>query len=205
MSWVKLDDGLHANPKVQRTRDEDLGRLVKLWSWSAHYETDGRVTVADAKHVLGYARSIDARAFLRRCSTLGWLDAPLGLHDTWEIHDWPTYMKSRAERDNERASAAKRQRRRRARGEPASRRDEPVTPEPVTPAPTRPVGLGEGTPPSPSPYAAAPPEPGPGAQAPPPNGEVRQLRDFREALEGSNIGRILAERRRLLDAQGGEP
>lgn len=48
MSWVKLDDGFHSNPKVRRAGNVGAGVYARSLSWCGAYHTDGFISRADA-------------------------------------------------------------------------------------------------------------------------------------------------------------
>jgi hypothetical protein len=51
MSWVKLDDGFHSNPKVRKAGNAGAGVYARALSWCGAYYTDGFISRADAAFI----------------------------------------------------------------------------------------------------------------------------------------------------------
>jgi hypothetical protein len=104
MPWAKVDDKLHAHPKVARAGLEALGLHLLAMSYCAAYETEGHV---DAHFAEGKAAK-RTRALVARLVESG-LWEPNG--NGWTIHDWLLYNPTReeaAELSKRRALAGKR-------------------------------------------------------------------------------------------------
>jgi hypothetical protein len=89
MSWVKLDDQLHAHPKVARAWQScpaALGLHLMAMSHSGCYGTNGQV---DAAFVTGKIPG----AALRKKAVAALVDSGLWdvTRDGWKIHDWEIY------------------------------------------------------------------------------------------------------------------
>lgn len=48
MSWVRLDDGFHSNPKVRKAGNVGAGVYARALSWCGAYHTDGFISRKDA-------------------------------------------------------------------------------------------------------------------------------------------------------------
>lgn len=109
MSWFKVDDQLHAHPKILaipiRDRYAALGLWVVAGSYASAYLTDGHVPAA----------LVDDTGTRRQAETLVkaglWQVEP----DGYRFHDWKEYQPLAAEVEAERAQARARKRRQRRR------------------------------------------------------------------------------------------
>lgn len=103
MSWAKVDDRLHAHPKVRRAGLEAMGLWVLALSHVAAYLTDGRIELEDVKHLAGSK----GPALAARLVAAG-LWEPDG--EGWRVHDYlelnPSAAMVKAERERK-ASAGR--------------------------------------------------------------------------------------------------
>jgi hypothetical protein len=136
MVWFKVDDGLADHPKVLQAGNAAMGLWVRAGSWSSRHLTDGFIPDSVAL-LLGTRKQAAA---LVACGLWTNCDGGFQFHQWSEAGRQPT----RETVENERKSAAERQRRSRL-----SRRDSPVTHDeghavssaaPSRPVPTRPSG-----------------------------------------------------------------
>lgn len=86
MSWLRIDDGFAAHPKVTALSFRDRWTWMSLLCYAARYKTGGRLPENIREHVSGANDG-----FLTRCYGLGLLD-----HDDegYAIHDWQAYSPS---------------------------------------------------------------------------------------------------------------
>jgi hypothetical protein len=100
VSWFKVDDKLHAHPKVTAAGLRAMGLWVVSGSWSASYERDGHVTTE-------FVRLHAPPSVAQQLVEAGlWLPAEGG----WQFHDWPRFQPTREQLDEQRARDAERQR-----------------------------------------------------------------------------------------------
>jgi hypothetical protein len=103
MAWIKIDDNLVQHPKILEAGDEAIGLWVRLLSYSARYLTDGKISYAAARAILG-RRYSPVRALLKT----GLLEDN---GEFYTIHNYLKYNPSRAEtltkreRDKERKAS----------------------------------------------------------------------------------------------------
>lgn len=113
MPWFRVDDGFHSHPKALSTSLSARGLWVTAGSWSSAHLTDGVVRVQDLAALGGTpelaAELVTAGLWKRR-------------RNGWQFHEWEKKNPTRQEVEKERADAAERQRRSRAR----NRRGDPV-------------------------------------------------------------------------------
>lgn len=95
MSWAKIDDALHAHPKVARAwkaHPRAVGLHLLAVSYCSAYLTDGRV---DLEFVEGKMPVVRERAAVTQALVAAglWVEAD----DGWLIHDWHDFNPTRAE------------------------------------------------------------------------------------------------------------
>lgn len=117
MTWLKVDDGFAAHPKVERlrraTRGDDLAFAASITTWTmmaadcAGRSTDGEFTAERAARVVLLPSDLVRRALdlLTEVVLLELGDEP----ETWRFHDWADYQPTKADRDAERKANAARQ------------------------------------------------------------------------------------------------
>lgn len=129
MTWLKVDDKLHAHPKTTRAGLPAMGLWVVSGSWVASYELDGRVSSE-------FVRNQPRGARLAR----DLVDAGLWTPDAdgWVFHDWAKFQPTHADLEAERARNAERQRVYRLSRRDAQRDNGPTNNAPTRPDPTRP-------------------------------------------------------------------
>lgn len=89
MTWFKVDDSFHSNPKVLAASPAALGLWVVAGSWSAQNLTEGFIP----KHVLPRLMPRPDR-FAHELIKLGlWVDQANG----YQFHDWADYNPTRSE------------------------------------------------------------------------------------------------------------
>lgn len=83
MSWLRIDDGFAAHPKVTALTFRERWTWVSLLCYCARYKTEGRLPDNIKEHVQGATENM-----LKRCDDLGLLD-----HDDagYVVHDWTVY------------------------------------------------------------------------------------------------------------------
>ena len=98
MTWIRVDVTLTQHPKVGRlsralqcSRDEAVGVMVRVWSWSTAYAADGdlsRFESAELQDEIGYERAplFGEMPLLEALTAAGFLDADMTLHD-WHEHN----------------------------------------------------------------------------------------------------------------------
>jgi hypothetical protein len=101
--WFRLDDSFHSHPKVIMAGNEAVGLYVRCGTYAAQHSTDGFIPEQVALQY-GTRKLADTlvRAKLWRRTRGG-----------WRMPDYLDYNPSKQAVDNERKSAAERQRRRR--------------------------------------------------------------------------------------------
>jgi hypothetical protein len=98
MTWFKVDDALHAHPKVMALSFGARGLWVTAGSWCAQF-TDGAVP----KHVLAaWGAPLELAAELVESGL--WDVTPAG----WQFHDWLLYQPSKASVVSKRKEASER-------------------------------------------------------------------------------------------------
>lgn len=142
MTWARIDDRFHGNPKVLRawhTEPAAVGLYVMGITYCAQHETDGLV---HDWFVLSLLPAKTAREKSVRCLVQAKLWAPVD--DGWEIPDYlefnPSheYLEERRTTERERRKAARRsQRDRTLHATPAQR-----VADVIDPVPARPVEVG---------------------------------------------------------------
>ena len=105
MSWVRLDDMLHAHPKVLRAGNEALGAWVRMLTYCAAYLTDGVIDGDTALALAGRQKVLDKLVSARLLDREG---------DTLRVHDYLAHNPSRAQVLADRAAKTERQSRWRA-------------------------------------------------------------------------------------------
>ncbi len=111
MSWIRLETGIGANPKVAKfarllglSKVEAIGHLVLLWTWAADQVESGDLSSQDEVDIIsssGWAKRRGAEKFI-----LALQDS--GLMDGKKLHDWEHYQGAlieRRRRDREYAKA----------------------------------------------------------------------------------------------------
>lgn len=107
MTWLRVDDGFHAHPKVLRLSLAARGLWVTLGSYAAHYETDGAIPQSAVRNL---APGRTGSRTIRELLDAGFIGA---IEGGYELHDFLDYNPSRAELDAKRGrdrSKKKRQR-----------------------------------------------------------------------------------------------
>lgn len=104
MSWVKVDDQLHANPKVLEVSLSARGLWITCLSWVGDKESDG---VLPASIVRLHAGAMFDELSAELVAAGLWTRAANG--KDFEYHDYLAYNKSHAQLEEERASGARRQ------------------------------------------------------------------------------------------------
>lgn len=90
MTWLKLDDGFAAHPKIAQLTDKQFRTWVRLLCHLSRYDSDnGLVTDATRKDLSGITP-----VFVTKCTSLCLLDLVAG---EMYVHNWETY---RPKRDN---------------------------------------------------------------------------------------------------------
>lgn len=110
MPYFLVDDDAHSHPKLIAAGDAAVGLWVRAGSYCARYLTEGHVTTQALRALRGRRKQAD------RLVEVGlWVVDPGG--DGWRFHQWHDHgnrTKQQVERD--RAAAAERKRRHRAKG-----------------------------------------------------------------------------------------
>lgn len=109
MAWVRVDDNLHAHPKIQAAWRRDPGALglhLLALSYSAAYLTDGAI---DAVFVAAQMPAPARRDRAVDALVDAGLWEPNGA-DGWQIHDYLDFNDSREEIQRRRRSEAARKR-----------------------------------------------------------------------------------------------
>jgi hypothetical protein len=122
MSWARLDDACTDHLKIRRAGTAGLALWTASIVWCSRHLTDGFIP-ADMLHDIWrpVGEAFDADAACARLVAAGLWDEVEG---GWQVHDYLDYNPSREEVQAQRAQAADRQRRRRAKSPP-----DPVTPD----------------------------------------------------------------------------
>ena len=149
MAWYKVDDQLHSHPKARRAGLEAMGLWTLAGSHCMSYLTDGFV---EEWFIDSWPHGRDLAS---RLVAVGlWLVVDGG----WQFHDWEKYQPTKVSVQSDRAAAAERKRRQRARGEDG--RYESRESHAVTSAVTDGVSHAErSSTPSPSPSPSPSPDP----------------------------------------------
>lgn len=99
MAWFKVDDRLAFHPKVMQAGNSAMGLWVRAGSYSAQFETDGRLTFAELSPLGARKRDID------RLVNVGlWEYVDGGVR----FRDWADYQPTKAQKDAEREATNKR-------------------------------------------------------------------------------------------------
>lgn len=108
MTWMKVDDRLHANRKSRVAGLPAMGLWVLTGSWAADHLTDGFVPAS-----LPYAwGGPDAPDLAQRLVDAGlWLPTVHLGEEGWQFHDWHDYQPMRADVMAKRVSDKERMRR----------------------------------------------------------------------------------------------
>lgn len=112
MVWFALDDGFDTHPKVRKAGNAAVGLFVRLGVHATKHLTEGHL---DGDIVTAYGTA----ATIRRLLTVGMLHerghacrrCPQPAADSYYIHDYLDYNKSRAQIEAAREAARKRQNR----------------------------------------------------------------------------------------------
>ncbi len=83
MSWLRIDDGFAAHPKVTALNLRDRWTWMAVLCYCARYRTDGWLPPNIGEHI-GGARN----GFVKRCAALDLLDEHAG---EYRVHDWENY------------------------------------------------------------------------------------------------------------------
>ena len=114
MTWFKVDDALAMHPKAFAAGNAALGLWVRAGSWSAQQLTDGFIP---REVIPALGGDWDTAVALIRAKL--WHEADGG----YQFHDWADYQPTREQVLAERAAAAERKRKSRARSQGESHRD----------------------------------------------------------------------------------
>ena len=91
MSWLRLDDGFAAHPKLVQLTDRDFRTWIRVLCWCARYHTKGVLPHRATEEITGLTAG-----FAQRATALHLLDSypnSLGI-----VHDWELYNGSLEER-----------------------------------------------------------------------------------------------------------
>lgn len=135
MPWFKVDDQLHAHPKIARlleAGEQRAANALALWtvagSWAAQAMSDGFVSEAMARRLSLVSRWKQAANDLERAGLWDPGAHPETGVKGWYFHDWLDLQPSAADLRNARQKARDRKRRQRAASRPLSHRDTPACP-----------------------------------------------------------------------------
>lgn len=126
MPWFKVDDTLHAHPKVRRAGLASMGLWVAAGSYAMSYATGGFVP---RWFVTGFTNGSRAAHALLTAGL--WTESRRDGEEGYQFHDWEHYQPTREEIEQDRENARQRQRRLRAKRREAAGKGPSVTP-PVT-------------------------------------------------------------------------
>lgn len=103
MTWFKVDDRLHAHPKIADVPLRAMGLWVVSGSWAAAYETDGVVPASWVHRHQSVTGESPVTVLADELVDAGlWTTGAGG----WVFHDWAQYQPTRAELEAERARKA---------------------------------------------------------------------------------------------------
>lgn len=97
MTWAKLDDQLHADPRLLAAGLEAFGLYCAALSWMGAFLTDGEITAAQVKRIAGRK----AAALAARLVEAGFWESKPG--DKWGVISWETPLISRRQVEDNRA------------------------------------------------------------------------------------------------------
>lgn len=86
MTWAKLDDRMHDDPRTEAAGVEAMGLWAMALSYMADYATDGRVSLARCRRLAG---SQKGKRYADRLVTAGWWEAH---EDGYRLIDWTSYL-----------------------------------------------------------------------------------------------------------------
>ena len=110
MTWVRLDDGFAAHPKVVGLDDRAFRLHICALCYAGQHLTDGAITSQSLRFVGELAQISYPGAIAKRLVSAGLWDA---IEDGYEIHDYLRYNSAKADVERERAAARDRMARRR--------------------------------------------------------------------------------------------
>lgn len=96
--WFRVDVGMIRHRKIRRlaarlsiTRIEAVGLVASVWSYTAEYQADGRLTAEDVEGALDQAGVDVARTpqYTEALVEAGWLEPMDG---GWRVHDWEEHQ-----------------------------------------------------------------------------------------------------------------
>lgn len=121
MPWFKVDDRAFAHPKLRAASKAALGLWLMGGSYAASFLTDGRVHGRWVKENNATPKQLATLTELGLWHAAGHdcPRCPQPAEGDYQIHDFLTYNRSRAQAEEEREKAAEKKRRQRGAGEPS--------------------------------------------------------------------------------------
>ena len=98
MTWLKIDDRLHAHPKWTRCTSDAKALWITVGSWCASYKTDGIVRAHDLALLAPSVGMTPAKA-RKAAADLVANDMWVAIDDGWAYHNWTDFNPSRAQQD----------------------------------------------------------------------------------------------------------
>lgn len=86
MTWAKLDDRMHDDPRTEAAGVEAMGLWAMALSYMADYATDGRISLARCRRLAG---SQKGKRYADRLVEAGWWEPH---EDGYRLIDWTSYL-----------------------------------------------------------------------------------------------------------------